>query len=197
MTRRLAALSGDAPTVSPRAPTGEVGGAAPDAAGTPMPFSRALTLLATRPGGNRRGGERLVAAWGLAMGRVGPAAGLAAGRGVAPGNDDSAGKQRAGKTRRGPQARRTGLTRLAHAAARRGKKRARVAVAPAIGVRAFHRRSRNDASRALGGHDVDAPRRAHLGDPRMRRLERLGDRGTREPVAAASRLIFTLGLKEE
>jgi transposase len=201
ITRRLAALSGDEPTVSPREPTGEVGGAAPDAAGTPMTFSRAITLLDTIPGGNRRGGELLVAEWGLDMGRFGTAAGLAAWSGVAPGNDESAGKQRSGKTRRGNQALRTGLTQLAHAAARtkgtylsalyqrlaarRGKKRALVAVAPSIGVTAFHLLSRNKSYRELGAHSFDAHRRAHLVDQLTRRSERLGYRGTLEPVAAA------------
>jgi transposase len=178
-----------------------VDGAAPDAAGTPMTFSRAITLLDTIPGGNRRGGELLVAEWGLDMGRFGTAAGLAAWSGVAPGNDESAGKQRSGKTRRGNQALRTGLTQLAHAAARtkgtylsalyqrlaarRGKKRALVAVAPSIGVTAFHLLSRNKSYRELGAHSFDAHRRAHLVDQLTRRSERLGYRGTLEPVAAA------------
>jgi transposase len=201
MTRRLAALSGDEPTVIPPEPTGEVGGAAPDAAGTPRTFSRAITLLDTIPGGNRRGGELLVAEWGIDMGRFGTAACLAAWSGVAPGNDESAGKKRSGKTRRGNQALRTGLTPLAHAAARpkgtylsalsqrlaarRGKKRASVAVAHSIVVSAFHLRSRNESSRALGANYFDAHRRAHLVDQLTRRIERLGYRVTLEPVTAA------------
>lgn len=70
------------------------------------------------PGVNQRGGERLVAAWGLDMARLGTAARLAAWSGVAPGNDESAGTPRSGKSRTGPHILRTGLTQGAHAAAR-------------------------------------------------------------------------------
>jgi hypothetical protein len=125
-------------------PRGEANSAAiPDAVDTSMTFARAITLLDTIPGVNQRGGELLVAEWGIDMGRLGTAARLAAWSGVAPGNDESAGKQRSGKTRPGNQAVRTGLTQLAHAAARtkgtylaafyhrlaarRGKKRATIA----------------------------------------------------------------------
>ena len=99
--------------------TGEASSAAtPEVADASMTFARAVTLLDTIPGVNQRGGELLVAEWGIDMGRFGTAARLAAWSGVAPGNDESAGKQRSGKTRQGNQALRTGLTQLAHAAAR-------------------------------------------------------------------------------
>jgi len=135
------------------------------------------------------------------MGRFGTAARLAAWSGVAPGNDESAGKKRSGKTRTGNQALRTGLTQLAHAAARaqgtslsalyqrlaarRGKKRAIIAVAHAIVVNAFHRLSRHEPYRELGVHDFDGRRSEHLVDQLIRRIERLGYRVTLEPVAAA------------
>jgi transposase len=201
ITRRLAALSGDEPPVMPREPAGAVGSAAPEAAGIPMTFTRAITLLDTIPGVNRRGGELLVAEWGIDMGRFGTAARLAAWSGVAPGNDESAGKKRSGKTRQGNQALRTGLTPLAHAAAhtkgtylsalyqrlaaRRGKKRAIMAVAHSIVVSAFHMLSRNESFRELGANYFDDHRRAHLVDQLTRRIERLGYRVTLEPVAAA------------
>jgi len=119
-------------------------------------------VLDTIPGVDQRGGELLVAEWGIDMARFGTAARLAAWRGVAPGNDESAGQQRSGKTRKGHRALRTGLTPLAHAAAltkgtyvsalshrlaaRRGKKRAIMAVAHSIVVSAFHLRSRHEPS---------------------------------------------------
>ncbi len=119
-------------------------------------------MLDTIPGVDPRVGELLVAEWGLHMGRFGTAARLAAWRGVAPGNDESAGQQRSGKTRKGHRALRTGLTPLAHAAAltkgtyvsalyhrlaaRRGKKRAIMAVAHSSVVSAFHLRSRHEPS---------------------------------------------------
>ena len=52
------------------------------------------------------------------MRRFGTASRLSAWTGVAPGHDESAGKRRAGKTRQGNRVLRTGLTPLAHAAAR-------------------------------------------------------------------------------
>ena len=58
-------------------------------------------MLDTIPGVNQRGGELLVAEWGIDMERFGTADRLAAWSGVAPGHDESAGKQRSGKTRNG------------------------------------------------------------------------------------------------
>jgi hypothetical protein len=120
---------------------------------------------------------------------------------IAPGNDESVGKQRSGKTRQGNQAVRTGLTQLAHAAARtkgtylsalyqrlaarRGKKRAIIAVAHSIVVSAFHMLIRDEPYRELGDHYFDNRRQAHLVDQLTLRIERLGYRVTLEPVAAA------------
>src|ERR687896_243256 len=117
---------------------------------------------------------------------------LAAWTGVAPGNDESAGKHRSGKTRQGNRALRTGLTQMAHAAARtkgtylsalyhrlaarRGKKRAIVAVAHALVVSAFHVLSRNEPYRELGANYFDEHRRHQLVDRLARRMERLGYR---------------------
>jgi transposase len=200
--RRLATLSGDAPPAVSPGSTGEAGpGASPQVASAPMTFAQAVTLLDTIPGGNQRGGELLVAEWGIAMGRFGTAARLAAWSGIAPGNDASAGKQRSGTTRQGHQALRTGLTPLAHAAARtkgtylsaldqrlaarRGKQRAIIAVAHSIVVSAFPMLCRHEPYRALGAHSFDHRRQAHLVDQLTRRIERLGYRVTIEPVAAA------------
>jgi transposase len=202
ITRRLAALSADASSVESPGAMGEASSAAtPEAADTSMTFARAVTLLDTIPGVNQRGGELLVAEWGIDMGRFGTAARLAAWSGVAPGNDESAGKQRSGKTRQGNQALRTGLTQLAHAAARtkgtylsalfqrlaarRGKKRAIIAVAHSIVVSAFHMLIRDESYRELGASYFDGRRQAHLVDQLTRRIERLGYRVTLEPVAAA------------
>ena len=160
-----------------------------------------MTGLDTIPGVEQRGGELLVAAWGSDMTRFGTAARLAAWSGVAPGNDESAGKQRSGKTRKGHRALRTGLTQLAHAAAltkgtslsaldhrlaaRRGKKRAIMAVAHSIVVRAFPMLSRNELYHELGANYFDAHRREHLGDHLTRRLQHLGYRVSLEPLPAA------------
>ena len=121
--------------------------------------------------------------------------------GVAPGNDESAGKQRSGKTRKGNRALRTGLTQLAHAAActkdtylaalyhrlaaRRGKKRAIMAVAHSIVVSAFYMLSRNESYHELGANYFDEHRREHVVDRLTRRLQHLGYRVSLEPVPAA------------
>jgi transposase len=155
-------------------------------------------VLDTIPGVDQRGAELLVAAWGTDMGRFGTAARLAAWTGVAPGHDESAGKRRSGKTGQGHRALRTGLTQMAHAAARsngtslaglyqrlaarRGKKRTIVAVAHAIVVSAFHMLSRHEPYHELGADYVDRQRRHHLVDRLTRRLEHLGYRVSLEPV---------------
>jgi transposase len=191
--------------VLPRPPTdeaqvpGEQGGAvALDAPDRPLPFAHAVTVWASRPGVAQRGAELFVAAWGPDMSRVGTASRLAAWSGVAPGNDESAGKRRSGKTRQGHRTLRTGLTPRAHAAARtkgtslsalyqrlatrRGRKRAIMAVAHASVVSAFPRLSRHERYRALGANSFDEQRRHHLGDRLTRRLQRFGSHVHLEPV---------------
>ena len=199
ITRLLTDLSAVPPTLPPAATPGvAVQGShasEPSPPDTPMTLARAVTVL------DQRGAELLVAEWGIDMTRFGTAARLAAWSGVAPGHDESAGKQRSGKTRQGNRALRTGLTPLAHAAARtkdtywsalshrlaarRGKKRAIMAVAHAIVVSAFHRLSRNEPYHELGANYFDAHQRAHLVDRLTRRLQHLGYRVSLEPVAAA------------
>jgi len=167
----------------------------------PLTFARAVSLLDTIPGVNQRGAELLVAEWGIDMTRFGTAERLSAWSGVAPGSDESAGKQRSGTTRKGNRALRAGLTPLAHAAARtkgpylsavyhrlaarRGKKRAILAVAHAIVVSAFHMLSRNEPYRELGANYFDEHRRHQRVDRLARRIERLGDQVSLQPVTAA------------
>ena len=113
-------LSALRPSESPGR-TPDSAGAAPrtresGAAAAPMTFTRAITLLDSIPGVNQQGAELLVAEWGIDMERFGTASRLAAWSGVAPGNNESAGIQRSGKTRKGNRALRTGLIQIAHAA---------------------------------------------------------------------------------
>jgi transposase len=93
------------------------------------------------------------------MTRFGTAGRLSAWTGIAPGNGETAGKQRWGMTRKGNRALRTDLMQLAHAAARqlhqrlaahRGKKRAVMTVAHAIVVGAFHTLSHHEPYHELG-----------------------------------------------
>jgi len=173
-----------------RAVPGEVAPMPAPAVMPEMTFARATTLLDTIPGGNQRGAEMLLAEWGVDMARFGSAGRLAAWSGVAPGNDESAGEQRAGTTRKGNRVLRAGLTQLVHAAvrtkdtylaafyhrlaARRGKKRAIMAVAHSIVVSAFYMLTRNEPYRELGATYFDKRQREHTVDRLARGLEHLG-----------------------
>jgi transposase len=199
ITHSLMTLApGAPPTLTAEQADGNPG--ALDTSTEPLSFARAVSILDTIPGVDQRGAELLVAEWGTDMTRFGTAARLAAWTGVAPGNDESAGKQRSGKTRQGNRALRTGLTQMAHAAtrtkgtyvsalyhrlaARRGKKRAIIAVAHSIVVSAFHMLSRHEPYHELGANYFDQQRRHHLVDRLTRRLEHLGYRVSLEPVPA-------------
>jgi transposase len=165
----------------------------------PLTFTQAVELLDTIPGVNQRGAEMIIAEIGIDMARFGTASRLAAWSGVAPGNDESAGKQRSGKTRKGNQVLRAGLTQLAHGAvrtkgtyvsalyrrlaARRGKRRAILAVAHSIMVSIFHMLTRNEPYRELGANYFDERRRHYTVDRLLSRIEHLGYRVHLEPVA--------------
>jgi transposase len=167
----------------------------------PLTFARAVSVLDMIPGVDHWGAELLVAEWGTGMARFGTAEQLAAWSGVAPGNDEGAGKRRSATTRKGNRAQRAGLAQLAHAAARtkgtylstlhhrlaarRGKKRAILAVAHSMVVSAFHRLSRHEPYRELGANYLDEHRRHQLVDHLARRIERLGYRVSLQPVTAA------------
>jgi transposase len=168
----------------------------------PLTFTRAVELLDTIPGVNQRGAEMIVAEIGIDMARFGTAARLAAWSGVAPGNDESAGKQRSGKTRKGNQVLRAGLTQLAHGAvrtkgtyfsavyrrlaARRGKRRAILAVAHSMMVSVFHMLWRQEPYRDLGATYFDERRRSYTVDRLASRIEHLGYRVHLEPLPATA-----------
>lgn len=156
--------------------------------------------METIPGVDQRGAEVIVAEIGVDMARFETAPRLAAWAGVAPGNDESAGKQRSGKTRKGNRPLRAILTQLAHAAVRtkgtylsalyqrlairRGKKRAIIAVAHSMMWSIFHMLSRHEEYRELGANYFDERRRQFTVDRLTRRIEHLGYRVHLEPVAA-------------
>jgi len=164
----------------------------------PLTFTRAVALLDTIPGIDQRGAEVIVTEIGIDMARFETAPRLAAWAGVAPGNDESAGKQRSGKTRKGNRPLRAILTQLAHAAvrtkgtylsalyqrlaARRGKQRAIIAVAHSIMKSIFYMLSRNVPYHELGANYFDARRRHYTVDRLARRIEHLGYRVHLEPV---------------
>jgi len=174
--------------------------------GGPLTYAQAVELLDTIPGLDRWLAELIVAEIGTDMRRFPSAQHLASWAGVAPGNNESAGKRRSTKTPPGNRVLRKGLVQAAqgakrkkntylaaqyhHIAARRGKKRAIVAVAHSILVIAYHILSRWEPYRELGGNYFDERKRESVANRLIRRLEKLGyqlalaTKPTAIPVAA-------------
>jgi transposase len=198
----LQTLSNDEPPDDRHAPMPSANGVSPLTDSPTLTFTRAVDLLDTIPGIDQRGAEVIVAEMGIDMSRFETAPRLAAWAGVAPGNDESAGKQRSGKTRKGNRPLRAILTQLAHAAVRtkdtylsalyqrlairRGKKRAIIAVAHSMMCSIFHMLSRNAGYCELGANYFDERRRQFTVDRLTRRIERLGYRVHLEPVAVST-----------
>jgi transposase len=118
------------------------------------PYEELLVLLDTIPGVGRQTAENLLAEIGTDMGQFPDADHLASWAGMAPGNHESAGNRKSGKTRKGSRWLRATLVVAAQAAgrststalgarsravaARRGKKRAAVAVGHSILLAVYH-----------------------------------------------------------
>jgi transposase len=165
-------------------------------------FEETLGRLETIPGVKRRTAWALLAETGEDMGRFGSAQRLASWAGVCPGNHESAGKHYSGRTRRGNRSLRRGLCQAAWAAAathdtylsalyhrlaaRRGKKRAIMAVAHAILVIAYHLIARRQTYQELGANHFDLLHAERLKRRLVRRLEGLGHRVILEPLAPAA-----------
>jgi len=168
------------------------------------PFEEAVVLLDTIPGVSRRTAEVIVSEIGVDMSRFPTAGHLASWAGVAPGNNESAGKRRSGKTRKGNKHLGAALNQAAHAAARtkntylsaqyrrlkarRGGKRAIVAVEHSILVMAYHMIQRNEPYRELGADYFDRRRPETTAKRLLRRLEKLGYQVSVQasPAAAAA-----------
>jgi len=160
------------------------------------PFEEAVALLDTIPGIARRTAEIIVAEIGTDMSRFPSARHLAAWAGVAPGNQESAGKRRSGKTRKGDRILCTGLIQAAHAAAhtkgnylsaqyhrlaaRRGKKKALVAVAHSILVIVYHMLLRKQPYQDLGANYFDQLNPELTAKRLAKRIEKLGYQVTLE-----------------
>jgi transposase len=154
------------------------------------PFEDLVALLDTIPGVARTTAELILAEVGPDMSRFPSAAHLAAWAGLAPGNHQSGGKRLSGQTRKGNQWLRTGLVQAANAAARqkntylaaqyhrlaarRGRQRALIAVAPSILVIAYHMLEQHEPYHELGANYFDERKRSNLANRLARRLERLG-----------------------
>ena len=162
------------------------------------PFQDEVDRLRTIPGVDR------VTAWGL-LSEIGfkreqfPSAGqLASGAGMCPGNFESAGKRLSGRTRKGSAFLRRHLCQAGWAvstkrdsylsalfrrlAARRGNKRATMAVGHAILVIAYCLLKRKENYSELGADYFDRKNVDALKRSLVRRLEHLGNKVTLEPA---------------
>lgn len=153
-------------------------------------FAQAVCLLDTIPGVNRMAATTIVAEIGVDMSRFPSDRHLTAWAGVAPGNNESGGKQLSGKTRRGNKYLRRILTLVAHAAAhtkdtylralyyrlkaRRGASRAAMAVGRTVLQMAYHIIQRQEEYRELGANYLDSLDKVQLAKRLVKRLEGLG-----------------------
>ena len=105
------------------------------------PFEAQLTILDSIPGIGRWSAEVILAEIGPDMSRFPTAGHLASWAGMCPGHDESAGKRRSGKTRKGSPWLRVTLTEAAYAAGRgKGTSLCRSAITASSGARARRRR---------------------------------------------------------
>ncbi|WP_347246575.1 IS110 family transposase [Thermogutta sp.] len=160
------------------------------------PFKGEIELLDTIPGVGRQAAEEIIAEIGVDMSRFPSSAHLASWAGMAPGNNESAGKRKSGRTRKGNKSLRTTLTEAARAAAhtkdtylsaqyhriasRRGANRAAVAVGHSILVSAYHILKTGKPYQELGANYFDQRRKKIVVNNMIKRLNSLGFKVTIE-----------------
>lgn len=158
-----------------------------------------IARLDTIPGVGQRAAEMLLAEIGTDMCRFPTAKHLASWAGMCPGHNESAGKRRSGKTRKGSRWLRPILGEMAHAAAktkgtylaaqyrrlaaRRGKKRALIAVGHTIVVIAYTMLKRRQPYQDRGAASFDQLDQHRVERRLVRRLERMGYQVALQPSA--------------
>jgi transposase len=159
----------------------------------------AIALLDTIPGVSQRTAEILIAEIGTDMSRFPSAKHLASWAGMCPGQYESAGKRRSGKTRKGSRWLRQVLVEAAQVAAktketyvaaqyrrlaaRRGKKRALIALGHSLLVMVYHILIRKQPYQDLGAAHFDTLERHRVERRLVQRLERLGYQVVLQPSA--------------
>ena len=162
----------------------------------------AIALLDTIPGVGPRAAEMLIAEIGTDMSRFPSAKHLASWAGMCPGNHESGGKRLSGKTRKGSRWLRQILVEIAHVAsktkntylavqyrriaARRGKKRALIAVGHTVLTIVYTMLTRKQPYQDLGAAYFDQRERHRVERRLVQRLERLGYEVALQPKALAS-----------
>lgn len=153
-------------------------------------YEAAIAALCDIPGIAKRSAEVILAEIGLDMSRFPSAAHLCSWAGVCPGNYQSAGRRKHGKTTKGNKALKTILTQCAKSAktvkssyfsaqyqriaARRGKNRATLAVAHSMLIAIYHVLSDKVAFRDLGADYYDSFNRDRKINSYLKRLKALG-----------------------
>jgi transposase len=163
------------------------------------PFAQHLTHLDTIPGIDRRTAEVLIAELGVDMSYFPSEHHLASWAAICPGNNESAGKHRSGRTRRGNRWLRTALVEAAWAGIRvegsalgaryrrvmrhRGHKKAVVAVAHAMLRTVYHLLAEGTTYREPGADYYDRRHAERVRRRAIQLLERQGYRVILEPAA--------------
>lgn len=166
------------------------------------PFAAVVERLQTIPGVKQRTVEVLVAEIGTEMSRFPTPGHLASWAGMCPGNNESGGKRKSGKTRKGSKWLRMALVEAGQAAARtkdtalsaryrrimrhRGHRKAVVAVGHEILVIAHALIARQATYHELGADYLDRRHAERTTRRCVRLLEKLGHRVTLEPATAAA-----------
>ena len=166
------------------------------------PFEPAIERLDTIPGVGRRIAEIVLAEVGPDLSRFPTAAHLASWAGMCPGNHESAGKRKSGRTRKGNGWLRGALTEAGQAAgrtkhtyvgaqyrrlaARRGRKKATIAVGHTILIIAYHLLTQNTTYHDLGVDYLEKRNRQAVERRLVRRLEALGNKVILEPIDPAA-----------
>jgi transposase len=163
-----------------------------------LPFPVAVQLLTTIPGVDECTAKAILAETGTEMSRFPGPDNLCSWAGVCPGNNESAGKRHSGKTAKGNRWLRRALTQAAWAAshtkntylstlfrrlaARRGKKRAIVALAHSILTAIYYMLTRHETYTELGANYLDQLHPERLARSLTKRLQALGYAVTLEPL---------------
>jgi len=164
----------------------------------PLTWEAAIDLTDTVPGVGRRAAEMILAEIGIDMSRFPTEAHLASWAKLSPGNNQSAGKHYSGATGHGNRWLRTILVQVSWAAvkvkksylssfyyrlaARRGAKRAIIAVAHRILIAIYHMLKKSEPYKDLGATYLDQRNKSKVISRMQRRIEQLGYRVTVEPV---------------
>lgn len=155
-----------------------------------IPVSEQVSLVDSIPGVGERSAQVIIAEIGINMNQFPSAAHLASWAGLCPGNNESAGKRKSGKTRKGSDILKATLIECAKVsahlkktyfsaqysriAARRGKNRATVAVAHTILTIVYHMLKTNAPYQELGPDFFEQRRKNEIVKKSVKRLESLG-----------------------